>query len=123
VAAADSWDGPVKIKRVNPGLPHSYEGLLHQVGLPHFALDLLRRSQALEAALVGPLLERAIGVIYKWAQLPAGASRVLCCWLRRPKAAAACRAGCLTVGGAAAAAGSRLQAAGCRLQSADNSNL
>jgi hypothetical protein len=65
VAAADNWGEPVRFKAVNPGLPHSYEGLLHEAGLAHFALDL--RSPQVAAALRGPMLERAIGVVYRWA--------------------------------------------------------
>jgi erythromycin esterase-like protein len=64
VAAADKWDEPVRFKSVNPGLPQSYEGLLHEAGLAHYALDL--HQQQVAQALRGPMLERAIGVIYRW---------------------------------------------------------
>ena len=72
VAAADSWDTPGQRKAVRPGMPGSYEALLHRVGLPIFALALrpLREREQEEhaellKALNGPMLERAIGVIYR----------------------------------------------------------
>jgi erythromycin esterase-like protein len=61
VAAADDWDTPVQRKRVRPGLSGSYEALFHDVGRPQF---LLLTADA-EEAVAGPLLERAIGVIYR----------------------------------------------------------
>ena len=85
VVAADEWDAPGQRKQVRPGMPGSYEALFHDVGIPAFALDFrgggggkndddsddvdekekLEQVKALREALSGPLLERAIGVIYK----------------------------------------------------------
>ena len=75
VTAATEWDGDAELKRVRPGLPDSYESLFHGIadGLPRvrggeevgvFFL-LFRGEPALSRALDGPLLERAIGVIYR----------------------------------------------------------
>jgi erythromycin esterase-like protein len=64
VSAASDWDGPVERKRVRPALPHSYEELFHAVALGDFMLNLRSVGPA-PAALHGPLLERAIGVIYR----------------------------------------------------------
>ncbi|MFN2556486.1 MAG: erythromycin esterase family protein [Nitriliruptorales bacterium] len=63
VTAASDWDRPVERKTVRPGLPDSYEALLHEVGCDRFWFDL--GAQALGDALHGPRLERAIGVIYR----------------------------------------------------------
>ncbi len=63
VTAADDWDAPADRKRVRPGLPGSYEELFHAVGVPRFCIYLSDHSDAPE--LRGPLLERAIGVIYR----------------------------------------------------------
>jgi erythromycin esterase-like protein len=62
VTAASEWDGPAERKRVRPGLPGSYEALLHEVGAPDFILPL--RGNDAARALEEPRLERAIGVIY-----------------------------------------------------------
>jgi erythromycin esterase-like protein len=63
VTAADDWDGPARRKQVRPSLPGSYERVFHQAGLPRFFLKL--REHALSDELHGPLLERAIGVVYR----------------------------------------------------------
>jgi erythromycin esterase-like protein len=63
VMAATNWDEPGQIKRVLPGRSDSYEGLFHETGIPNFYLDL-SPSQVKEA-LARPMLERAIGVIYR----------------------------------------------------------
>jgi erythromycin esterase-like protein len=76
VAAADEWDGPGEKKNVRTGMPGSYEALFHEVDLPAFALKFRPETEIqdeeeqeiqeqMRAALVGPLLERAIGVIYR----------------------------------------------------------
>jgi erythromycin esterase-like protein len=64
VLAADNWDGPAKRKRVRPGLPDSYEHLFHETGVQNFLLNM-RDNPDLQRALTAPLLERAIGVIYR----------------------------------------------------------
>ena len=63
VTAASNWDEPAERKRVRPALSGSYEALFHEVGLPKFLLSLRDGGEA-ASALRGPLLERAIGVIY-----------------------------------------------------------
>ena len=63
VTAASDWDAPAETKRVRPALPGSYEALFHEVGVPRFMVAL--RDSPIAAALRGPLLERAIGVIYR----------------------------------------------------------
>jgi len=63
VTAADDWDGPARRKAVRPSLPGSYERLFHGTGRPRFYLPL--RGQPIADELRGPLLERAIGVIYR----------------------------------------------------------
>jgi erythromycin esterase-like protein len=64
VMAADDWDAPAKIKRVRPGLPNSFETLFHQSGLQNFLLNI-RPNADLSRSLNEPMLERAIGVIYR----------------------------------------------------------
>ena len=49
---------------MRPALPISYETLFHDVKLPRFLLNLRNGNHAAQA-LHGPLLERAIGVIYR----------------------------------------------------------
>src|SRR5262249_1268075 len=62
VTAASAWDAPAERKRVNEGLPGSYERLFHEVGLPDFYLPLRGNPAADELAM--ERLQRAIGVIY-----------------------------------------------------------
>jgi erythromycin esterase-like protein len=63
VTAASDWDRPAERKRVRPSLEGSYERLFHEAGPERFFLPL-RGEARLAHALRGPLLERAIGVIY-----------------------------------------------------------
>jgi erythromycin esterase-like protein len=63
VSAASDWGAPVERKIVRPGLAGSYEELFHRTGVPRFSLML--DDPAVRAACAGPLLERAIGVIYR----------------------------------------------------------
>lgn len=63
VTAASNWDEPAQRKIVRAALPGSYEELFHEVGIANFALSL--RDPAVKEALAGPMLERAIGVIYR----------------------------------------------------------
>lgn len=62
VTAASNWDAPAELMAVRPSLPGSYERLFHDTGLGSFVIDL--RGPA-GAALGEPLLERAIGVVYR----------------------------------------------------------
>ncbi|SEL90643.1 erythromycin esterase family protein [Halomonas daqiaonensis] len=62
VAAAHDWDGNVQQRWVRPSLEGSVERLFHDSGLGDFYLPL--ESDAAEL-LAAPLLERAIGVIYR----------------------------------------------------------
>ena len=64
VTAATDWGGPAERKRVRPSLPGSYERLFHETGIERFLL-LMRDGSSAAAALRSPLLERAIGVIYR----------------------------------------------------------
>jgi protein-L-isoaspartate(D-aspartate) O-methyltransferase len=67
VAAADDWDEPMKVKKVRPSMPDSYEAMCHVADVPRFLLDLRHgvTERALEEALLQPRLERFIGVIYR----------------------------------------------------------
>ena len=67
VAAADDWDEPMKIKRVRPSLPESYERICHDSEVPGFLLDLREgeRDERMTSDLMEPRLERFIGVIYR----------------------------------------------------------
>lgn len=64
VTAATDWGGAAERKRVRPSLPGSYEDLFHATGLDRFMV-LMPKASAAKAALEAPLLERAIGVIYR----------------------------------------------------------
>jgi erythromycin esterase-like protein len=64
VTAASNWDAPAERKRVRPALGNSYEALFHEVDIPRFLLTF-RNTDHAAAALREPLLERAIGVIYR----------------------------------------------------------
>jgi erythromycin esterase-like protein len=64
VTAASDWGGPAERKRIRPGLPDSFEGLFNRVEIDRFLLTFGRNSAATRA-LDGPMLERAIGVIYR----------------------------------------------------------
>lgn len=65
VAAADDWDGPMKVKAVRPALDGSYEQMSALAGIDRYLLDLRDMSEELGAALSEPRLERFIGVIYR----------------------------------------------------------
>jgi hypothetical protein len=62
VTAASEWDAPAERKRVRPALEGSYEALFHQTRIPAFLL--LLGDTYVREALRGPMLERAIGVVY-----------------------------------------------------------
>ncbi len=63
VTAASEWDGPAEHKAVRPGMPGSYEQVLHDTGMERFFLPL--REGPARDALMERRLERAIGVIYQ----------------------------------------------------------
>lgn len=64
VTATAEWDQPPHRRRVRPGLPGSWEALLHEAGTPQFLLPL--KGQPSLQTLAEPLrLQRAIGVIYR----------------------------------------------------------
>jgi erythromycin esterase-like protein len=66
VAAADDWDAPMQIKRINPSRPDSYERLAHDSGLERFLLDLREGvHDDVRELLLEQRLERYIGVIYR----------------------------------------------------------
>lgn len=64
VTAATDWNEPAQCKKIEPGLPGSYEELFHLVRYKNFILNLLGNQQ-LEHFLKIPRLQRAIGVIYR----------------------------------------------------------
>ena len=63
VTAARDWDSPSDTRAVVPSLPASIERLAHDTGLSRFYLDL--GASDVRPRLRDPLLERAIGVIYR----------------------------------------------------------
>ena len=63
VTAATNWDDEPKLKKVRDAHPDSYERLFHDTGEPCFYLDL--KQPAVKKVLSKPMLERAIGVIYR----------------------------------------------------------
>ncbi|ABM37494.1 erythromycin esterase family protein [Polaromonas naphthalenivorans] len=64
VTAASNWEEPPQRKRVQSGLPGSWEKVFHDTGSSRFLLDL--KSNAALRKLTAPLqLQRAIGVIYR----------------------------------------------------------
>lgn len=66
VAAASHWDAPVDRMRVVPACSGSYERLFHETAISAFALSLRQPAkQAVREELEAPLLERAIGVVYR----------------------------------------------------------
>ncbi len=62
VTASTDWDQPPRHRTVLPGLAGSWEELFQRAGIQRFLLDL--RSAGIPE-LHRPLLERAIGVIYR----------------------------------------------------------
>lgn len=66
VAAASDWDGLMEIKRVRPARDDSYEGRSRDTGIAAFMLETgPGQRESVRAELADPLLERAIGVIYR----------------------------------------------------------
>ncbi|MEZ4504470.1 MAG: erythromycin esterase family protein [Thermomicrobiales bacterium] len=64
VTAAHDWDQPALRRTVRPGLPGSWEALLHETGQGDVLFDL-PKSGVLADELRQPRLQRAIGVIYR----------------------------------------------------------
>jgi erythromycin esterase-like protein len=64
VTAATNWGGEAELKRVRPGLKNSVEAIFHSTELENFLL-LMPDDSAVKNLLRKPLLERAIGVIYR----------------------------------------------------------
>lgn len=66
VAAASNWDEPMEVKRVRPARDDSYEGRSREAGIDAFFLETgTGQKDSVREALAEPLLERAIGVIYR----------------------------------------------------------
>ncbi|KAK7425712.1 hypothetical protein QQZ08_007811 [Neonectria magnoliae] len=67
VAAAKRWDSDMSVMKLNPGLPNSYEDLMHATGIKNFVLDLRKGKcgERLRQLLCKKRLERFIGVIYR----------------------------------------------------------
>ena len=63
VTAASDWDAPMERKRVRDALPGSYERLFHESEAGRFYVDVADEEAG--RPLAGPLLQRAIGVIYR----------------------------------------------------------
>ena len=64
VTASTDWGGPAERKRVRPAIAESVEELFYTAGPDRF-LALFPKKSRLSSALRDPLLERAIGVIYR----------------------------------------------------------
>jgi erythromycin esterase-like protein len=64
VTAASDWDEPAERKRVRPALPNSYESLFHEVGDSSWFMILNDGKRRL-IDVPEPLLQRAIGVVYR----------------------------------------------------------
>lgn len=62
VTAADEWGGPADCQAVLPARSDSYEGLFYRTRLDRFYLPL---GEPVAGPLQGPMLERAIGVLYR----------------------------------------------------------
>lgn len=66
VAAASDWDRPMELKTVLPARQDSYEHAFRRTGLSRALADWRGQTRAeLADALRDPLLERAIGVVYR----------------------------------------------------------
>jgi erythromycin esterase-like protein len=63
VFAAPEWDARGRRYDMRPALAGSYSALFHASGMPAFSL-LIRGNPAVSKLLAGPMLERAIGVVY-----------------------------------------------------------
>jgi len=64
VYAASDWGESGRVRAVRAPRPGSHEAVFQQAGVPAFSL-VLRGNEALKTALAEPMLQRAIGVIYR----------------------------------------------------------
>jgi erythromycin esterase-like protein len=64
VTAADDWGGEPERMSLRPALDGSVEELFHEVALPRFFLPLRNAGEGL-GELREPMLQRAIGVVYR----------------------------------------------------------
>jgi erythromycin esterase-like protein len=64
VMAAPEWDAPGRVYDMRPALAGSYSALFRQAGIPAFSL-LIRDDEEVTRHLKGPMLQRAIGVVYR----------------------------------------------------------
>lgn len=64
VTAARNWDEPAQRRHVRPGMKGSCELMFHELEIPRF-LMIPREDQEVYDYLSEPLLQRAIGVIYR----------------------------------------------------------
>ena len=62
VTAAHDWGGAAESRKIRMALPESYEGLFRHSRLERFYLPLCGKARE---ALKAPMLERAIGVLYR----------------------------------------------------------
>lgn len=63
VTAASDWGEPAERRHVRPARRDSHEGFLHTIGAPSFWVPTAEGEH--RDALLGPRLERAIGVVYR----------------------------------------------------------
>lgn len=63
VTATSNWNEPAQLKKVNRGIDDSVEKLFHETGIGNFFLDL--QDEETKSAFKTPLLERAIGIVYR----------------------------------------------------------
>ncbi|MCW1382865.1 erythromycin esterase family protein [Novosphingobium sp. KCTC 2891] len=65
VAAASDWGAQMQVMQVRPARDDSWEGAFRQTGFARSLTDRRSGRPELAQALAGPLLERAIGVVYR----------------------------------------------------------
>lgn len=66
VAAADDWDGDMKVMRLKPARTDSFEAIFREAGRPAALLDFRKPdAKAASSLLSEPRLERFVGVIYR----------------------------------------------------------
>ncbi len=66
VAAASDWGADMEVMRVRPARDDSWEGAFRHTGIARFLTDWRGKAkEELVSALSQPLLERAIGVVYR----------------------------------------------------------